>query len=214
MGPLRLAFAAAALLVASPAAGQTIDRWARYIAEASTRFGVPEPWIRRVMRAESGGRTTLNGRPITSRAGAMGLMQVMPGTYAEMARDHGLGADPHDPRDNILAGAAYLRAMHDRYGYPGLFAAYNAGPGRYEAYLRGQRGLPTETRVYLAQVANDVPAATAARPESGTEGTRSEDVREGLFFPLRPLSDPASGAENHAENALFAIRAKPSARIE
>ncbi|GLS35130.1 hypothetical protein GCM10010869_07180 [Mesorhizobium tianshanense] len=41
-----------------------------------------------------------------------------------------VGPDPHDPRDNILAGAAYLRAMQDRYGFPGLFAAYNAGPER------------------------------------------------------------------------------------
>src|SRR3546814_6466977 len=62
----------------------------------------------------------------------MGLMQVMPGTYEDMRRAHDLGADPHDPRDNILAGTAYLRAMYDRYGYPNLFAAYNAGPGRYD----------------------------------------------------------------------------------
>lgn len=131
-----------------------------------------------------------------------------------MARAHGLGADPHDPRDNILAAVAYLRAMNDRYGYSGLFAAYNAGPGRYEAYLRGQRGLPGETRIYLAQVVDGAPATTVRGMDSGMEGSRSEDVAEGLFFALRPLSDPASGAENHTVNALFAIRVKPSATAE
>jgi soluble lytic murein transglycosylase-like protein len=75
------------------------------------------------MQAESGGRTVLDGRLITSRAGAVGLMQVMPDTYQEMRRAHGLGPDPHDPRDNILAGTAYLRAMYVRYDHPGLFAA-------------------------------------------------------------------------------------------
>jgi soluble lytic murein transglycosylase-like protein len=114
------------------------DRWQDFIAEASRRFGVPEGWIRAVMQAESG-RTTLDGRPITSSAGALGLMQVMPNTYEEMRRAYGLGPDPHDPRDNILAGTAYLRAMYDRYGYPGLFAAYNAGPERYDEHLRDGR---------------------------------------------------------------------------
>ena len=136
--------AAAVLLTLSTQAGaqngywespQSLDRWSAHITEASTRFGIPGEWVRRVMRAESGGRTMLEGRPITSRAGAMGLMQLMPGTWTEMRNVHRLGRDPHDPRDNILAGAAYLRAMYDQFGYPGLFAAYNAGPARYAEYL-------------------------------------------------------------------------------
>src|SRR3546814_2650793 len=84
---------------------------------------IPQGWIAAVMQAESAGLTHLHGHPITSRAGAMGLMQLMPGTWAAMRRQHGLGGDPYDPRDNILAGAAYLRAMYDRFGYPGLFVA-------------------------------------------------------------------------------------------
>ena len=129
------------------------------------RFGVPTAWIERVMRAESGGRTMLAGRPITSRAGAMGLMQLMPGTWAEMRSAHALGADPHDPRDNILAGTAYLRAMYDRFGYPGLFAAYNAGPARYAAYLAGRGPLPGETRAYLRVVAGTEPGRPTRGPE-------------------------------------------------
>ena len=63
------------------------------------------------MRAESGGMTMRGGHPITSRAGALGLMQLMPGTWADMRGRLGLGSDPHDPHDNIIAGAAYLRLV-------------------------------------------------------------------------------------------------------
>ncbi|MGX9182122.1 lytic transglycosylase domain-containing protein [Mesorhizobium sp. BHbdii] len=92
-----------------------LQRWQAFVAEASRRFGIPQAWIYAVIDAESDGKTMLDGRPITSRAGALGLMQVMPGTYDEMRVEHGLGADPPDPRDSILAGTAYLRAMYDRF---------------------------------------------------------------------------------------------------
>jgi hypothetical protein len=82
----------------------------------------------------------------------MGLMQLMPGTWQAMRSAHGLGSDPDDPRDNILAGTAYLRAMYDRFGYPGLFAAYNAGPARYADHLARGRRLPSETVAYVAKV--------------------------------------------------------------
>ena len=151
MARLRVALAAA-LLVAAPAKSHPADRWARHIADASVRFGVPEAWIRRVMRAESGGRTTLHGSPIVSRAGAIGLMQLMPGTWRDMRALLGLGSDPQEPRDNIMAGTAYLRVMYDRFGYPGLFAAYNAGPARYAGHLATGRRLPAETVAYVAEV--------------------------------------------------------------
>ena len=176
---------AAILLTLSTSAGahggdresvQWLDRWNPHVREASARFGIPEDWIRRVIRAESGGRTMLDGRPITSRAGAMGLMQLMPGTWAEMREAHGLGADPHDPRDNILAGTAYLRAMHDRFGYPGLFAAYNAGPARYAEHLAIGRRLPAETVAYVAAVG----AAPRGREASASATSRNS----GLFVAL------------------------------
>src|SRR5271170_8024049 len=78
----------------------SIDRWAPYIAEASQRFGVPQSWIRTVMQTESGGYATLDGQPITSPAGAMGLMQVMPSTYATLRDRYQLGADAYDPHNN------------------------------------------------------------------------------------------------------------------
>lgn len=159
-----------------------IDRWSSYIAEASSRFGIPRAWIRRVMRAESAGRTTQDGRPITSRAGAMGLMQLMPGTWAEMRVAHRLGPDPHDPRDNILAGTAYLRAMYERFGYPGLFAGYNAGPSRYADHLATGRPLPAETVAYVAAVSG-APAPVAAAPRLAVSYPRELGL-SGLFVPL------------------------------
>jgi hypothetical protein len=132
----------------SPA--QLLARWDDEISEASRRFRVPKSWIRAVMRQESGGRTMIaQGQPIVSRAGAIGLMQVMPGTYSEMAAEHDLGPDPFNARDNIMAGAAYLRWLHKKYGYPKMFAAYNAGPGRVE---KGGK-LPAETRAYVGGIA-------------------------------------------------------------
>jgi soluble lytic murein transglycosylase-like protein len=119
-----------------------------YIAEAAQRFGVPIAWIRLVMGAESAGDVRA-----VSRAGAMGLMQIMPDTWPELRARYRLGSNPFDPHDNILAGAAYLRELYDRYGSPGFLAAYNAGPQRYEEYLAGVRALPAETRAYVAALA-------------------------------------------------------------
>ena len=84
----------------------------------------------------------------------MGLMQIMPDTWSELRSRYGLGADPYDPHDNIIAGAAYLRELHDRYGERGFLAAYNAGPGRYEEHLATGRPLPSETVSYMAAVAS------------------------------------------------------------
>jgi soluble lytic murein transglycosylase-like protein len=176
----------------SPAAAVSVERWSSFTAEAARRFGIPEAWVRRVMRAESGGRTSLHGRPIVSHAGAMGLMQLMPGTWREMRSAYGLGIDPHDPRDNILAGTAYLRAMYVRFGYPGLFAAYNAGPARYAAHLRTGRKLPAETIAYVADVAGPERSPSAAR----------------LALSAPPVAAPAPPPPSAA--SMFVVRADPA----
>lgn len=202
MAALRTLALAVALFVATPAAADPLDRWRVEIAEASARFGVPLAWIERVMRAESGGQTMLGGRPITSHAGAMGLMQLMPATWTAMRAAHGLGRNPHDPRDNILAGTAYLRAMYDRFGYPGLFAAYNAGPGRYAAHLASGRALPAETRAYLAKVSG---------PPSAPSQSPSQQPPPALFVVLRTSNASVTPSPSHAPDeppdTLFAIRA-------
>ena len=123
------------------------DPYGDHIAEAAQRFQLPTAWIRAILAAES------NGDPrAVSPKGAMGLMQVMPTTWGDLRVRQRLGSDPYDPHDNIIAGAAYIRLLYDRYGAPGWIAAYNAGPGRYEASLKG-RPLPSETRAYVAAVA-------------------------------------------------------------
>jgi soluble lytic murein transglycosylase-like protein len=133
---------------------ELIARWEPFIAAAAREYHLSADWIRAVMRMESGGRTMLaENSPITSQAGAMGLMQVMPDTYNDMRAAYGLGADPYDPHDNIFAGAAYLRALHRKYGFPAMFAAYNDGPGNLENHLAGKRDLPDETRNYLSGIA-------------------------------------------------------------
>lgn len=126
----------------------TSNHFAVFVAEASQRFGIPASWIRAVMRAESFGDVRA-----LSPKGAMGLMQIMPATWAGLRLRYGLGANPYDAHDNIIAGAAYLRELHDRYGAPGFLAAYNAGPGRYEDHLATGRPLPAETRAYVAVLA-------------------------------------------------------------
>jgi hypothetical protein len=142
--------------VFNPEAGMSpaelMQRWEPAITDAAKRFKIPAAWIRNVMRSESAGRTFLNGQPIQSNRGALGLMQVEPGTYAEMAAQYRLGNDPFDPRDNIYAGAAYLRWLHGKYGFPAMFAAYNAGPGHLEDHLHHGVPLPQETRLYVAGI--------------------------------------------------------------
>jgi cell division septation protein DedD len=128
------------------------DPWGPYIREAAGHYDVPERWVREVVRQESGGQQYENGQLIISSAGAMGLMQVMPETYDELRARYGLGSDPYDPHDNIMAGTAYVREMYNVYGYPGFLAAYNAGPARLDDYLMHSKPLPEETRRYVARV--------------------------------------------------------------
>ncbi len=133
--------------------------FAAHITEASRRFAIPAESIRAVMRIESG-----NDRRAVSRKGAMGLMQIMPQTWAELRARYALGRNPFDPHDNILAGAALLHEMHDHDGSPGFLAAYNAGPGRYEEYRDRHRPLPFETVAYVAALIPFVGGGEIAGP--------------------------------------------------
>lgn len=180
------------------------DPYAAPIAEASHRFRVPECWIRAVVHLES----ARDPRAV-SRKGAVGLMQIMPGTWAELRLRHQLGRDPYDPRDNILAGAAYLRELYDRYGSPGFLAAYNAGPGRYEASLKG-RPLPAETRAYVAALrpfweGGDAPGALTAGH------AKAVSWKVAPLFPARSGSMPASGLSS-GEDASVGVSSSPFVR--
>jgi len=122
--------------------------WDDLVRQAAEQNAIPPAWVRAVLQAESAGDPHA-----VSGAGAMGLMQLMPGTWKDVRRTLNLGADPFDPRDNIAAGASYLRWLHDRYGDAGFLAAYNAGPSRYDDHLATGRPLPGETVSYVASVA-------------------------------------------------------------
>jgi soluble lytic murein transglycosylase-like protein len=164
-------------------ADTTLAPWQGYIREAAHRFALPANWISRVMLAESGGHLTLHGKPITSSKGAMGLMQLMPDTWQAMRQKLGLGADPYDPHNNTLAGAAYLRMLWEEFGSEGMFAAYNAGPSRYRAYLAGTKRLPAETEAYLARITDSLPSRASKEPSDALRGNSYD-----LFVPLsKPL---------------------------
>ncbi|MBV9571856.1 MAG: lytic transglycosylase domain-containing protein [Alphaproteobacteria bacterium] len=159
---------------------QLINRWKPYIAEASGRFRVPAAWIRAVIKMESGGRTmSAENKPITSPVGAVGLMQLMPGTYKEMEQQHRLGADPSNPHDNIMAGTAYLRWLHRKYGFPAMFVAYNDGPGNLEAKQMKGRALPPETQNYVATITAMLGTAAAKQGvrQAATEARAALRVR-------------------------------------
>jgi len=145
---------------------QRMERWTPFIQKASRRFNISGQWIRAVIMIESGGRTMLaENRPITSPVGAMGLMQLMPKTWAQMRAAYRLGNDPHDPHDNIIAGTAVLAILYKQYGYPTMFAAYNDGPGMLAAHAALGESLPAETENYVRNIASIL--STGVLPRSG-----------------------------------------------
>lgn len=175
-----------------------------FVEKTAQRFAIPASWIRAVMRVESFG----DPRALSPK-GAMGLMQIMPDTWSELRSRHGLGADPYDPRDNIIAGAAYLRELHDRYGEGGFLAAYNAGPKRYEDHLTTGRPLPAETVVYTAAVGTLIGVHSDDRKDVSSVSASS--WTSAPVFVARPVGD------KHQHRTVLTpladgLFAKPSAR--
>jgi hypothetical protein len=155
------------------AENEMVERWAAAIDAAAHRFGVSAQSIRAVMRLESGGVPW-----VTSPAGAMGLMQIMPATWTELRRRYGLGVDPYRPADNITGGVAYMRELLGRYGSPGFLAAYSAGPERVDDHLLTGRPLPDETRRYLAIVGPLLAADRALRRPIAADLPILGEIRE------------------------------------
>lgn len=120
---------------------ERLEMWEPKLTELCEKYQVDPHLARAVMRCESGGNPNA-----VSRAGAIGLMQLMPGTAA------GLGVNPRDPERNLEGGIKYLAQLADKYDgdYVKTLAAYNAGSGRVDAY----DGVPPfpETQRYVKNV--------------------------------------------------------------
>ena len=120
-----------------------VSQWEKEIQAAAQRHGVDPELIKAVMLQESGGNAGAR-----SPVGAIGLMQLMPGTA------RGLGVNPNDPAQNIEGGVRYLAQQLKRAGgsVPHALAAYNAGPGR--VFKKGGMVIPkiTETQRYVSAI--------------------------------------------------------------
>lgn len=120
------------------------------IANAARAEGLQPELLAAVAWQESRGRMTA-----LSPKGAIGVMQLMPGTARE------IGVNPHDPTENIMGGARYLRRQIDRFGtVPLALAAYNAGPAAVSRF----GGIPPyrETRSYVSSILARLQAAGIA----------------------------------------------------
>jgi membrane-bound lytic murein transglycosylase B len=126
----------------------TVSELADDIAAAAARHGVPAALVHAVIAAESSGNPCA-----VSRAGAIGLMQLMPATAAA------LGVDPWDAHQNLQGGVAYLGSLLRAYGGDARLAliAYNAGPQHADRVKSGRAVAYHETRRYLEAVARRYP---------------------------------------------------------
>lgn len=159
-----VAFAICASGVSTAAASQAprpANACLAHVAEAAARSGLPQNIIVRVMTAESGG----NPRALSPK-GAMGCMQIMPATWAILSARYALGGDPWNARANMIAGSLYLAQLAQRHGFPGAYAAYNAGEARWLRYRDSGASLPAETVAYMARLGAGTPVTPgeAQRP--------------------------------------------------
>ena len=138
-----------------------------HVPEAAMRSGIAVDVIQRVMHAESGGSPG-----IVSIKGAIGCMQIMPATWAYLSPRYSLGSDAYDARMNMIGGALYLAELARRFGWPGAYAAYNAGPARYIRYAANGAPLPAETVAYAARLGGAAAPAIAAIPRARWQEAR------------------------------------------
>ena len=181
------------------------QRFAADITRAAERFVLPRAWICAVIAAESGGHQKLDGIPIVSARGAMGLMQLMPKTFAAMARRYHLPATPFAARENILAGAGYLHRCYLRFGFPLLFSAYAAGPDRVEKFIIHGEPLPRSARDYTLHILHSLGAGrrvmVSVRPAAARDLFVTATDGNRLF--ARPPSGGASTPSARAGTPIY-----------
>jgi hypothetical protein len=178
-----------------------------HVPEAALRSGLSQDVVMRVMRAESGGSSR-----IVSAKGAMGCMQIMPATWSYLTERYQLGADPYDARMNMIGGAMYLAELAARYGWPGAFSAYNAGPGRYRRYVQGGVALPAETIAYTARLGGNAAARPMATPAPRWQEARlfmtGSRYEAATALPATPTV-PGGTAEVRPRHGLFPLTGDP-----
>lgn len=127
---------------ASAAGTETVN------AGSGAAGGIPAGLPVAVAQVESGGRQyDANGNVVTSSAGAIGIMQLLPGTADEY------GVDPYDPSQNLAGGTAYLNDLYAQYGnLPDALAAYNWGPGNVSRALANGEPFPSSVQGYIQKV--------------------------------------------------------------
>jgi soluble lytic murein transglycosylase-like protein len=144
-GPKKGDYVAPPLESQKPGIGGRGHKYEDAVIKEAERLGVDPQLALHVLYKETG--NLKNPETARSKAGALGVMQLMPRTAKE------LGVDPMNPEENIRGGVVYLKKMMDQFNDPTLaLAAYNAGPGRVNQILRSGRGieaLPRETQNYI-----------------------------------------------------------------
>ncbi len=169
----------------------TVARFEPLVVEHATRHAIRPELVRAVIQVESGFDPWAR-----SPKGAMGLMQLMPGTAEELGVN-----DPYDPAQNIRGGTVYLRRLLDRYdGNEELaLAAYNAGFGAVD---RHGRNIPPyrETRDYVRKVGSAAGASPAAAPAGPTLILyKSIEIIGDRVVPRYSSNPPASGTFERIE---------------
>ena len=184
-------FAAMSGAAAEPAMEPLDHAICRLIEGSAHASQLPVGFFTRLIWRESSFRAA-----VISPAGAEGIAQFMPGT----ARERGL-ADPFDPERAIPKAAGLLADLRRQFGNLGVAAAaYNAGPARVQNWLRGQGGLPAETRTYVRYVSGrDVEEWTGSGSGLPLSGAAAE--------PTEPQSCVALAADlrrDRGDNLGFA----------
>lgn len=210
-------------------AGAARPACAPHAAEAARRSRLSEAVILRVMHVESRGRANA-----MSPKGAMGCMQIMPRTWRDLSARYRLGSDPWNARFNMIGGALYLAELARQFGFPGAYAAYNAGPARYARHVRSAVPLPAETRAYMASLSGAAPArggddgrvAPPPRWQDAGLFPRAEPVRVARADGATPVPASASaktsngpvanskGADRSGRGELFPLARAQSDRMD
>jgi len=181
----------------------------RMVDGAAAANRLPAAFLARILWQESRLRSDA-----TSPVGAEGVAQFMPRTASE----RGL-ADPRDPAPSIAAAARLLADLEIRFGNRGLAAAaYNAGAGRVEKWLRKQSDLPAETRHYVVAVTRrpveDWASSAGADQVSGGDGEPCLAVLSELAraAPGRTLSAKWQALDRALARAVGFLAALPAHR--